>query len=1169
MSGPAPDRREPLLLEWREAVLHTPLARSVLAGCERGERVRVSRLPGSLGIVLMAAAATRFGATLLAIFPESEMAESAALDFSELMGSEAVSLLPPLPAAVYEELSPPPSLYVERHRALEHLSGRDRGPGVVVASVGALLPPVPSPADLRRLSFPLAENQSLELAALTAWLTAAGYERETQAERGGVYAVRGGLIDIVPPGRRGGLRVEFWGDEIESVREYGLRDQRTVGSLGRAVVPAAAPFLLEPETRARAFARSEILDRDRLERTPGGALLEERGRPDGSLWYFPLFLESVGPITGLLPAGTLTACWEPERCGPIAARARAGIEERYRALGEAGAWLPPDRLVAGEELVSDLTAGFPGADLPLVVDGRGDDLHTDARPAGTFTGDFDRLRSEVAALDRDGIRTVILVEDAGQQNRLRDLLTPEDGEGAAPGVTIGQLERGFTWPEAGLAVWPDHEIFGRPRRIPVRSRMAGEAITSWRALTIGDHVVHVDHGIGRFEGLRTLEVDGLHHELLEVAYAGNDRLLVPVDQLNRIQRYTGADPEAPPTLNTLGAPGWERAVERARTDLLEMAGELARIYAAREAEERPAWPTDDLLMEELEASFPWTETPDQARAVREVKADLEKSGPMDRLICGDVGYGKTEVAVRAALKVVEGGGQVAVLVPTTVLAQQHLETFRTRLGHLPVRIEMLSRFRTPVQQRSTLAGLAAGTTDLVIGTHRLLSEDVSFARLGLVIIDEEHRFGVRAKERLRRMRARVDVLSMTATPIPRTLHMSLSGLRDISIITTPPEDRLPVQTEVATFDPALIEAAIRREHERGGQVFFVHNRVQSIGSIEQLLRRLVPEARIEIAHGQMNERRLEQVMIEFAAGAVDVLVSTMIVESGLDLPNANTLIVNRADRLGLAQLYQLRGRVGRSSLRAYAWFLVPRGRTLSRDARRRLQAVREHSDLGAGFQLAMRDLEIRGAGNLLGPQQHGHIAAVGIDLYQQMLAEAVADIRGTRAPRREPPRIETGCDAYLPESYIPIAAARIGLYRRAVEADELAELQGVAAEMTDRFGPPPPPARAFLSLAVLRWIGTELGLDSLVVEKDRLLARFPEGVTPEPADWEALLARTGEGVRFRGRSPLTFEIALESDDPEGRLSEARNLLLTEDEAEYVTGFVTLGKPAEGAENGMW
>jgi transcription-repair coupling factor (superfamily II helicase) len=587
-----------------------------------------------------------------------------------------------------------------------------------------------------------------------------------------------------------------------------------------------------------------------------------------------------------------------------------------------------------------------------------------------------------------------------------------------------------------------------------------------------------------------------------------------------------------------------------------MARDLARIYAARQTLVGTAHPPDDILMEELEASFPYAETPDQARAVAEVKQDLESASPMDRLVCGDVGYGKTEVAIRAALKVIEGGRQVAVLVPTTLLAQQHMETFRERLQRHPVRIEMLSRFRTPAQQRRTLEGLASGNADLVIGTHRLLSKDVGFKDLGLLVVDEEHRFGVKAKERLRSLRARVDVLSLTATPIPRTLHMSLLSIRDMSIITTPPQDRLPVHTEVAQFDEALISGAIRTEMARGGQVFFVHNRVQSIEAAARLVDRLVPDARIGIAHGQMKERELEQIMLRFVSGGLDVLVSTMIIESGLDLPNANTLLVNRADHLGLAQLYQIRGRVGRSSQKAYAYFLVPPGKRLSGDARRRLQAVQEYSELGAGFHLALRDMEIRGAGNLLGAQQHGRIAEVGLDLYKQMLEDAVAEISGAAQTVFAPPRLELPGEAYLPESYIPIAGLRVDFYRRAVESRALSEIGALYSELRDRFGPLPQEATSLIDASAMRIVGAELGLESVVVKANVLSGRLYPDQALSRQEWESLMERLGDGARFGGEAPLRFEVPLAGESPPEQVRAARNRLLSKAQAEYLGSLIS-------------
>jgi transcription-repair coupling factor (superfamily II helicase) len=905
--------------------------------------------------------------------------------------------------------------------------------------------------------------------------------------------------------------------------------------------------MLDEESLIRALERAgEHLPEGLVADTPLEVAIRREEYAEGLQWYLPLLVAEPCFPSELVPPGTLLTVWEAEECRQVLSALQERGQQTWGRLPGRHGWLAPDRVLDGPSALDTLRARLPGLDISVVAQGGtpAEGLRVQAYGTPPVAGDFDRLREQIRLWNDQGIKPVILVEDPGQHHRLLDLLGDQEG---TPELVDGQLAAGFVWPEAGLALWPDHEIFRRPRRRRASAAAGGTPLRSWRALTPGDLVVHVDHGIGQYRGLRSLEVDGKETELLELHYARRDRLLVPIDQMDRVQRYVGGDEESPPALHALGGASWERAKQRARRDLMEMARDLARLYAARQTVEGTAYPADDILMEELEACFPYTETPDQIRAVEEVKRDLESPRPMDRLICGDVGYGKTEVAIRAALKVIEGGAQVAVLVPTTLLAQQHLETFRERLGRFPLRIEMLSRFRSPAQQRVILEGVARGEVDLVIGTHRLLSRDVRFARLGLVVLDEEHRFGVKAKEALRRLRMQADILSLTATPIPRTLHMSLLGLRDLSTIITPPHDRLPVHTEVVTFEEGLIAEAIRREIDRAGQVFFVHNRVRSITSIQRLLARLVPEARLGIAHGQMRGRALERIMLDFSAGHLDVLIASMIVESGLDLPHANTLIVNRADRLGLAQLYQLRGRVGRSSQKAYAYFLVPPGRRLSRDARRRLQAIQEYADLGAGLHLALRDLEIRGAGNLLGAQQHGHIAAVGLDLYQQLLDEAVAQIQGTPTPGWHPPTLEIPAPAYLPEGYVPSTGIRVSFYRRAVEARSLEEVGELYRELRDRFGPLPDPALALIDAAVLRVAGAELGLDSVVVKDHALEGRYPHDRRLDRSAWEQLLVQLGPDVRFAGEQPLRFSLALKSREPFAQVQEARNRLLTKRE----------------------
>ncbi len=1146
---------------WRESIARTRIFQDVIERFTSPERFELIGLPGSLGPVLISTAEHDTSTGLLAIYPEPEEAVAASLDFSSTVGPDRIDLLAPWPFSPYEELSPSATLAFERLEALRHLSRLDRTGGIVVTSAPALMLWSAGAHQLHEMDIRLREGEDHSFDGLVSRLRMMGYERVAMVEGPGEFTVRGGLVDISPPGRGRGLRVEFWGETIDSLREFDYRDQRATGGLSQARVPGIreVPFNEDLPEQARSAVRS-LPDPGVVDLTPIGNLIEGAGTIDGLEWFMPLLPVNPSTVAGLLPDGVPVAIHEPERVIGIMQRIRSRAEEDYARLEERGGWLPPQEILAPENILDTLRSSHPGVDIDLAATPGSESFRAGARPVPTFTGDFDLLRDEIRKLEQDGIEVTILVETEDQLARLEDLLRHDGTDRRQTplpvNLEIGQLEKGFIWPEARIAVWPDHEIFSRPRRIRSARITGGRAIRSFRSLQHHDLVVHVEHGLGRYEGLRTMDVDGRTSELLELGYAGGDRLLVPIDQMARVQRYVGADDDEAPKLNTIGSGAWERTVERTRTDLLAMAKELVELYAARDTTPGRTYPHDDIFMEELEASFPFTETVDQARAMQEVKEDLESGRPMDRLICGDVGYGKTEVAIRAALKVIEGGDQVAVLVPTTVLAQQHLETFRRRLGAFPIRMEMMSRFRTRLQQQRIIEGLERGEVDLVIGTHRLLSGDVRFAKLGLIVLDEEHRFGVKAKERLRSLRADLNILSLTATPIPRTLHMSLSGIRDISIITTPPEDRLPIHSEVVKFDEKLVQEAIERELGRGGQVFFVHNRVKSIESALSLIERLVPGARAGVAHGQMNERRLEQVMLEFSAGALDILVSTMIIESGLDLPNVNTLLINRADRFGLAQLYQLRGRVGRSSERAYAYFLVPPGRSLTRDARRRLQAVQDYSELGAGFQLALRDMEIRGAGNLLGPQQHGHITAVGFDLFTEMLEEAIAELSGSGEQFRQPPRLELQIEAYLPEAYVPLPGLRLGFYRRASEARSLEDIARLRSEIRDRFGPLPEEVESLLDVSMIRIAGTELEVDLLVVKGDRLTGRFRPDWEPDRERWERVLERLGQDTRFSGKTPLRFERQLTGDSPAERVRELRNILLTEDEAEYVTRFTT-------------
>lgn len=963
--------------------------------------------------------------------------------------------------------------------------------------------------------------------AIRLWM-GLGYEHVSTVTAPGQFARRGGILDIWPPAEARPARVEFFGDEIDTLRAFDPGTQRTTQGLEMLRVTPAREFLL-----------------------PGGEV------PAGSLLakFSPPFSEFHLPLVHPLPASMLD--YLPRQALILMDDAEAvrdaslEIEEQAESLrrdyvrdGELPAEFPAPYL-SWQEL-EDTLAGKQTVDLGRLGAEEEDDIPiTWPKPrrrfvaAPRFGGQLRPFMEYVRQRLTAGERVLIV---SRQTSRLKEVW----GEGRSisdevlgePQFVEGSLGEGFIYnPEqaAPVHLLSDGEIFGwrRPELRPRPRPVAEDPEASYADLEVGDWVVHVDHGIGRFAGLVSRTVDGIERDYLCLEYAEGDQLFVPVHQADRLSRYVGPDGRDPsPT--RLGGVEWRHTKERVKEAVQEVAEDLLELYARRSIVQGYAFPPDAPWQQELEASFPYIETEDQLRVLREVKQDMEKPRPMDRLICGDVGYGKTEVALRAAFKAVLAGKQVAMLVPTTVLAQQHYHTFRNRLAAFPVEVEMLSRFRSPQQQAEILERLKEGRIDIVIGTHRLIQGDVEFKDLGLLIIDEEQRFGVSHKERLKRMRTEVDVLTLTATPIPRTLYMSLTGVRDISTINTPPEERQPIVTHIGPYSPRLVRQAILREIERGGQVFFVHNRVQTIGAMRAHLEKLVPEARITVAHGQMPEDELSERMEEFTAGKVDVLLSTSIIESGLDIPNANTLIVDRADTFGLAQLYQLRGRVGRGAQRAYAYFFRHPRRAPSREGRQRLETLAENTQLGAGFSIAMRDLEIRGAGEILGTRQHGHIAAVGFHLYTRLLADAVrrqrakaqglgeaeesraAGLGAMSAPLALPVNVDLPLAVSLPADYIPERDTRLRLYRRAADLRTLDEIEALAEEFNDRFGPPPEPARNFLTQLKIKVLAEKAGLASVSGESGQIVLRYPplpEGAPPRDlSHFEGLGVRAGKNA---------------------------------------------------------
>jgi len=970
--------------------------------------------------LLLAALHERLQRQLVVVLPEDADARDAAEAAAWFLGEERVALLPSRGVRWDSGLEPPPHLVGERARALDVLA---RG-GLVCASASALAEGMP-PADDRPEPIRIATGDESGLDSLAEDLALAGYARVDRADERGQFAVRGGIIDVFPTTGREPLRVDFFGDEIEAIRAFSPFTQRALHPVDAAVVYPAAERLVD--------------------------LLEEATLPDDE---------------------------EPPRAP----------DDLVRALARA-----PDFVWQPAEVREVLAEEFPGTEIPLKGASELDPFPSGQphsfeaqRPAIAARG-LAEAENELGALVRAGNRVVVAFPHRGEAARTQNMLRRvqvralEEAEDlpAEPELlfAVAPARRGFVWRELGLVLLPDTQVFRK--RPPRTDKRLGRALQSFADLRTGDHVVHEDHGVGKLLGFETRTVAGVTRDYLFLGFRGDDRLYVPHEQLGKVSRYIGVDAKSP-ALSKLGGKAWQLLKSRARASVQELAGDLIALYAQRQQASGVAYEVDGEWMERLEASFPYRETEDQGRAIEAVKEDLEAPRPMDRLVCGDVGFGKTEVAVRAAFAVATNGKQVLLLAPTTLLAEQHWNTFRERYRDFPVVVEMVSRFRTPKDTKRILADFSAGKVDVLIGTHRILSRDVIPKELGLVILDEEQRFGVAQKELLRSLRLEVDVLTLSATPIPRTLHMSLSGLRDISIIETPPQGRRPIRTTVGEYDEDTVKTALERETAREGQSFYLHNRVETIDEAAEKLQQLLPNLRFLVAHGKMRERELEDRMHAFLRGDADVLVSTTIIESGLDIPQANTLVVERADTLGLAQLYQIRGRVGRSDATAHAYLFYPDASELSPEARARLATLADHTELGAGFQIAMRDLEIRGAGDLLGAEQSGHVAALGFELYVEMLGEAVAELSGERRIVARPVRVDARIDAYVPASYIGSEALKIDLHRRLALTETEDELRELRASTEDRFGPIPEPVENLFAIQEAKLKLARLGADYLV-----------------------------------------------------------------------------------------
>ncbi len=1023
---------------------------------------------------LLATLHERLGRGVVVLLPEDADARDTAEATAWFLGDDAVGLLPSRGVSYESGLAPPPHLVGERARALHVL---ERG-GLVCASARALAEGL-APAEARPAPVEVRPGLEPGVDALAESLALAGYDRVERVDDRGQFAVRGGIVDVFPTTGREPLRIEFFGDEIESVRAFSPFTQRA----------------LHPVTEATLYPAAErALDENALSNT---VLLGEEGEPP------PVPDDLVPALTG--PPDFV---FEPDAV--------------RRVWDEDGIRKPPS-LDGASELDP-----FP-QNQPFAFEAQ--------KPAIASRG-LAEAESELAALIRTGQRVVVAFPHRGEALRTQNLLRRVEARVLEPGdelpeepqllFAIAPARRGFVWRDLGIVVLPDHQVFRR--RAPRERRLGGKALQSFADLRTGDYVVHEDHGVGKLLGFETKTVASVTRDYLLLAFRGEDRLYVPHEQLGKVSRYVGADAGAP-ALSKLGGKAWQTMKSRAKESVRELAGELINLYAQRATQEGIAYDLSHEWIPRLEASFPFRETPDQEQAIEAVMEDLESPRPMDRLVCGDVGFGKTEVAVRGAFAVAVNGKQVLLLAPTTILAEQHFNTFRERYRDFPVTVEMVSRFVAPKDTKRILTDFSAGKVDVLIGTHRVLSRDVIPKELGLVILDEEQRFGVAQKELLKSLRLEVDVLTLSATPIPRTLHLSLAGMRDISIIETPPEGRRPIRTTVGEYDEELVKLSLEREAERDGQAFFLHNRVETIEERAAQLQQLCPKLRFLVAHGQMKEKDLEEKMHAFLRGDADVLVSTTIIESGIDIPQANTLIVERADMLGLSQLYQIRGRVGRSDATAYAYLFYPDARELTDEARARLSTLADHTELGAGFAIAMRDLEIRGAGELLGAEQSGHVAAVGFELYVELLNEAVAEMQGQTRTAGRPVRVDARVDAYVPTAYVDSEALRIDVHRRLALAETEDELRELQLSLEDRFGPLPEPVENLFRIQEAKIKVALLGADYLVFQGGkatvgRLVLGSAELRELRDRAKTAIYASSSQEVSRRGQEELTQAVQL-------------------------------------------
>jgi transcription-repair coupling factor (superfamily II helicase) len=1044
----------------------------------------------------------------------------------------------------YESLSPINEISGERLEILNRLRNGENL--FLITPIEALMQTIIPRSSLEKNVFLIKPNDELERGFLEASLADNGFSRSFLVESRCEFSVRGDIVDFFQPGADNPVRIEFFGDTIESIREFDVFSQISINKLQSIeILPVREICLSESECQTglkKILGRSEELGLDALLTKELEEKVENLGFFPGMEFLAPFFFRKRETVFDYLPKNTLIVLDEPDLLKEKSRQFEGLVEAEFNRCINNG------RVVSGpEELYlsfAELEEKFQSLHGPLILNSlKVTEAHSNnvnIKRLPQMVGNLNLFSDQILRWQGEEQKIVIVASTNGQISRIHELMNEW---GLDADVDLGRLSEGFHFKSANLIFIAEHEIFGRSHKYRHRKKTKAKSFQrGLKDLKKGDYLVHVDYGIGLYLGIKEIKTDTSRGEFLNIQYADEEKLYLPMEGLGFVQKYVGGA-DAPPPLSKMGGVAWKRQKKKVKESIEAMAGDLLKLYASRELAKGQAFSANTLLMREFADSFEYEETDDQLKAIEEVEIDLESDKPTDRLICGDVGYGKTEVAMRAAFKVVLDKKQVAVLVPTTILAQQHLQTFQERFREYPVSIDMVNRFRTPREQKATLEKLKRGEVDIIIGTHRLLSKDVKFASLGLIVVDEEQRFGVKHKEKLKKLRTSVDILTLTATPIPRTLHFSLMGVRDLSVIETPPLDRLAVKTFIRKFDEDVIRNAILREVDRGGQIFFVHNKIHSIHSIAELIKRLVPGTVIDIAHGQLPEHQLEKVMKRFLDKEVDVLISTSIVESGLDIPSANTIIINRADQFGLAQLYQLRGRVGRYKHQAYAYLLIPGDGILSNEASKRLEAMEEMSELGAGFQMAARDMEIRGVGNMLGSNQSGHIASVGFDLYCKLVEDMARDIRGEKVEARLDTEINLMIKGFIPNEYIPDLNQRLDFYRRIQIASDRNECMELSREMSDRFGPRPEPVDKLLMLLEIRVLcqrlhiskahmkngevfltllnSTPLRAEDLTANLDgrlKMLSEFQIGILVERKSWRADLKMICEYLQKLSRS---------------------------------------------------